>query len=181
MNRNANTTRKPKLWEEMLPFAFNFLKERYNIIGTPPIYISQYLQSCLAEVGTNEVADPEGNKQYNFEILVSNRLIKYYTFEEQLEVIYHELIHYALMIQGRDYRDGSPEFENELKKHNILSTETLPLRGKVHTWKCNCNPNIPITMHYPLKKLPKELVNCPLCNNKMEYVGIDIIEKPEVN
>lgn len=177
MTRSTNATRKPKLWDEMLPFAFNFLREKYDIIGTPAIYISQYLNTCLAEIGTNEVTDNDGNKKYVFEIIVSNRLLKYYSFEEQLAVIYHELVHYAMMIQGKEYRDGTPEFEKELKKHNILSAESLPLRGKVHKWECNCDQFRPIQMHYPVKKLPGNLTKCPLCNEKMKYIGTDIIEK----
>jgi SprT-like protein len=42
-----------------------------------------------------------------------------------LDVLRHELVHYALYMQKRPYRDGQATFENELKRLGVVSQSTI--------------------------------------------------------
>lgn len=42
-----------------------------------------------------------------------------------LDVLRHELVHYALFVEGKPNKDGHPVFENELKRLNIVSQSTI--------------------------------------------------------
>lgn len=42
-----------------------------------------------------------------------------------LDVLRHELVHYALFMQGKPHGDGHPVFENELKRLGIVSQDTI--------------------------------------------------------
>ena len=42
-----------------------------------------------------------------------------------LDVLRHELVHYALYMQKKPYRDGQAMFENELKRLGVVSQSTI--------------------------------------------------------
>jgi SprT-like protein len=42
-----------------------------------------------------------------------------------LNVLKHELVHYALFMQGKPHSDGESYFENELKRRGIISQSTV--------------------------------------------------------
>jgi SprT-like protein len=42
-----------------------------------------------------------------------------------LDILRHELVHYAMYMQGRDYKDGSYGFERELKRLGVVSQSTI--------------------------------------------------------
>ena len=69
-------------------------------------------------------------------IEIAGKTLEYGTNEVIIGILKHECIHYALHIKGRANRDGHPEFEAELRKHNAPSTNTLKI-GMYYLFSCN--------------------------------------------
>lgn len=61
-----------------------------------------------------------------------------------LDVLRHELVHYALFMQRKPYKDGHFMFENELKRLGIVSQKTInkyTIESKpknMYIYKCSC-------------------------------------------
>jgi predicted SprT family Zn-dependent metalloprotease len=113
---------------ELTEHANEFLSEYYNMKLTIPIKINNRLRSTLGEF----VYTKNGAK----EIQMSGYLIKYGTLNTILDTLKHELIHYAMYTQKRQYRDGTREFENELIRHEVGSTGTVYV-GKFVRYSCS--------------------------------------------
>lgn len=168
------TTRKKqgRVYSDMIPFAYNFLLDTYGINGTPNIIISQYLNDCLARL--EPFVDDDGNDSVR--IVVSTRLINYYDFDEILSIVKHELVHYAMALLGRGFKDGDHDFESELKRLNLPSTQDIKLRGTVHIYSCN-DGHDEIELHRTIKRTNVEDRICPKCKHPMKWKGTYLITK----
>ncbi|MCA1025717.1 SprT-like domain-containing protein [Cytobacillus kochii] len=113
--------------EELTDYAQNFLEEKYGMSLDIPIVINKRLRSTLGSFILT--------KDKPHEIEMAGFLIEYGADDVIYDTLRHELIHYALFMQGRQYRDGTLEFENELRKHNVGSTKTVFV-GKVYKFIC---------------------------------------------
>lgn len=82
--------------------------------------------------------------EFNKNDVVEGIVLSYYLLEKSktkiLEHAFHECVHYALYMRGLPFKDGSPTFENELKKHGLEETSTGGLTegwADLHTYVCS--------------------------------------------
>lgn len=106
---------------QMVKYSENFLKENFNVNLTIPIEIDGRLTRTGGSFHHTRQNKP-------IKIKVSERFIACALKDESegvgaiLDVLNHELTHYALCILGRDFDDGSEDFEKTLAKLNIGSS-----------------------------------------------------------
>jgi len=105
------------------------------------------------------------------EIQLSYNLLNYQSEDVIIDVFKHELIHYLCFITGKQYKDGSSDFENELKRQGVSSTHTHSYKGKGHEYVCTCCNN---TIKTRRKGLDKKYV-CSKGKGKFIYKGETII------
>lgn len=116
---------------ELKAHANEFLEEHYNMSLDIPIKLNGRLTRSLGRF----IYSRQGKS-----IELAKRLLMYYNKEEILDVLYHELVHYALCELGMPFDDGHPVFEKELKKHSVSSTNVLHFKGIAHVYECKeCN------------------------------------------
>lgn len=159
-------------YKNMLPFAHDFLSTEYGIDACPNIEIANYLTDCLARLESYE--DKNGNPSVR--ILVSSRVVEYYTMKEQMDIIKHELVHYAFAASGKNFRDGDAEFEQELDRLKLPHQDEMQLRGKVHIYSCNYQHD-ELELHRTVKRTNVEDRICPICRHPMKWKGTYLITK----
>ncbi|WP_056683728.1 SprT-like domain-containing protein [Cytobacillus solani] len=114
--------------EELTLHAEDFLRKHYDMELAIPIRKNSRLKRTLGCFITV--------KQQAECIEIAGYLMDYGATEVVLDTLYHELIHYALFTQGKPYQDGRVEFENELRKHGVSSTNTPVKVGKYIEYYC---------------------------------------------
>lgn len=97
--------------EEMKMIAKGFLSEAYRIAKMPNLV----LNGRLGRATTGQYFY-NGAKKHTIEIAK-----RFDDVEEAVGTLLHELIHYALHINGSNFDDGSIEFELNLAKYNAPS------------------------------------------------------------
>lgn len=119
---------------EMEKYARNFLKLHFDMqLGIPIV-----IDGRLTRAG--------GSYHYNgkngLRIKMSERFVACALMDEEegleaiLDVLGHELVHYAVHMQGKPFSDGNKEFEETLAKLNIGASGTTPT-NKIKTKKKN--------------------------------------------
>lgn len=119
-------------WNEtkLTVYAYNWLITEYGIELKIPIYISNRLKSTFGYF-RHKSGKP-------MEIQMSYDLLTYHDDETIIDILKHELIHYVCFITGKQYKDGSKDFESELRRQGVHSTRTFKYKGKVHEYICSC-------------------------------------------
>ena len=150
-------------------YARNWLKATYNLELEIPIIINARLSKALGHFKHYGPGRPHS-------ISIGKRTIEYYGKEVTLDVLKHELVHYACFVLGKPYRDGDWYFENELKKHGIARTHTYKPKGEFHTYYCtDCGNRTSVrTRQIKPHKLPHYYSKCckaPIRYNGKEYIG----------
>lgn|SRR5699024_1734923 len=120
--------------EQMKDYTESFLREAYGMKLDVPVKINGRLSRTLGQFVYNKREKKPISIEMSKKYLVNGKL------EDIKSTLRHEAIHYALFVQGRDYRDGDDDFENELKKHNTHSTGTVHYKRKrlKVTHECGC-------------------------------------------
>lgn len=117
--------------EELTQHAEEFLRKHYDMELAIPIRRNNRMRRALGWFIVR--------KQTPECIEIAGYLMEYGEAEVILDTLYHELIHYALLSQGKPYHDGCVEFESELRKHGVSSTNTHVKVGKFVAYSCkNC-------------------------------------------
>src|SRR5699024_6879435 len=79
-------------------------------------------------------------KKEGMKIVLNKNLIEAKSKKHVLGIAKHEALHFALCITGKQFKDGEPYFEKELKRHGLPSTavgtKTLDVVGKYWVWAC---------------------------------------------
>ena len=127
---------KQKFEQQMRMYARNFLKENFDMKLEIPIKIDGRL--------TRTGGSYHHTVKKALMIKVSERFMYGALLDETegvgaiLDILEHELVHYALHMQGKDYYDGSKEFEETLARLNIGSSgytaEKKRLSAKKNVW-----------------------------------------------
>ena len=127
---------KVKFEKQMNLYARNFLKEHFDLNLEIPIKIDGRL--------TRTGGSYHHTAKKGLMIKVSERFMYGALLDETegvgaiLDILEHELVHYALHMQGKDYNDGSKEFEETLARLNVGSsgatTEKKRLSAKKNVW-----------------------------------------------
>ena len=87
-------------------------------------------------------------------IELSTNLLTNYPDEIIIDVLKHELCHWALAVQGKPNNDGHPVFENELKRIGAHSTHTIKPTGDLYTVECSKCGDI-VAKNHSKRKLNK--------------------------
>jgi SprT-like protein len=119
-------------------YAKKFLKDNYNMDLVVPLELNGRLQTCCGRfISVRNRRSGESKPK----IVELNK-----TFVENneptvvLDVLRHELVHYALFMQGRPNSDGHPVFEGELRKLGIVSQKTIDqyqIASKKQVYACS--------------------------------------------
>lgn len=146
-------------------YAKDFLQANFNLKLTVPIQTNNRLRSTLGRFVVTRSGKP-------LRIELSARLLNYGTDDVILGVLRHELLHYAFFVQGKNYQDGDPVFEEELKRYRAPSTRTLKV-GKYYQYRCiQCNQTGETNVKRIVKKPDEYRSNC--CHSPIEIIGEQI-------
>lgn len=120
-------------------YANKFLKENYNMTLTVPLKINGRLRTTFGRFRYRRYRSGAS-------IPLSVELNRFFVENNEpaivLDVLRHELVHYALYMQDKPCSDGHPVFENELKRLGIVSQSTIgkyEIKSKpvkIHTYEC---------------------------------------------
>lgn len=127
--------------KQLKKYAKEFLEKNYSTNLTVPIKISGRLTSTG---GYFQYRRLHGNEKQPIKIDISERFIASAIhdgkegLEAILDVLHHELVHYALCKQGKKFHDGDEDFESELARLDIgasgATNKKLVKSKKVNTW-----------------------------------------------
>lgn len=149
--------------DEIRDYASYFLERNYNMTLSIPITQNNRLTRALGRYRHTSIGGEA------VDIQLSGKLLKHATNNIILDTLKHELIHHALHIQGKPYRDGQVYFENELKKHGVSSTNTNKV-GEYFILECNnCKKESETYRTAIVNNLQRYTTKC--CNEKMTYIN----------
>lgn len=152
---------------ELELLARNFLKETYQMELTIPIIRNNRLRTSLGRFVVSHDQKP-------LRIELSGKVLTYGTRATIRGVLFHECIHYAFFVQGKNFTDGDPEFEAELLKHRAPRTETLKV-GKHYIFSCsNCGQKGETIVKRVVKERKNYRSTC--CRAKIVLEGVKIYD-----
>jgi SprT-like protein len=103
-------------------YAKQWLKDNYNMELEVPLQLNSRMQRTCGWFRHTRYRDGR-------DIPNCIELNKFFVENNEpvtvLDVLRHELVHYALFVQKKDYKDGSYGFERELKRLGIVSQKTI--------------------------------------------------------
>lgn len=123
----ADEKKSVKQW--LINYSNQFLQKEYQLKLKIPIVFSPRMKSTLAEV-LYYSADRNSKKIIKEKMVFSELFIAASRFDPNLKLrkqiilntLKHELVHYALFILGKNYKDGETDFEKELCRLKISSS-----------------------------------------------------------
>jgi SprT-like protein len=142
--------------------AEKFLKKEYNLDLTVPIEVSGRMKSTLGYF--------KYKKNKPVVVKLSKNLLDFYHEDAVLDVLKHELIHYACFVQKKPFHDGDLYFKNELKRLGVSKTRTYKHKGIVYRYQCK---NGCQTFTKRMKGYEKKYI-CRHCKGKFLYIGEEI-------
>lgn len=92
---------------------------------------------------------------------MSSNLLNYGDTEVILDVLLHEVTHYALYHTNKPFKDGQPYFENELKRVGAASTNSYYV-GKKYMYTCGCD-----NIHMSRTRLGLGAYRCKECTHDL--------------
>lgn len=147
--------------EDLVKHAEDFVTKNFNLELDAPVLINARLKASLGVFVT--IYDRFNNLE-GMEINLSKRLIDYYTDDEIISILEHELVHYCLFVTDQPYDDDAIEFIETCNRLNVPLTGTLKKKGKYHAYKCKC------CYHYEGRKLNKnKTYYCNNCQGELKY------------
>jgi len=125
---------------QLKKYANKFLLDNYGMTLTVPLKLNGRLKTTCGYFKHKRI----------FGHPISVELNKYFVENNEptvvLDVLRHELVHYALYMQEKPYTDGHPVFEGELRKLGVVSQKTInkyEIKSKpktMHIYVCeNCS------------------------------------------
>ena len=126
------TKEMPGFISEAKTFANQFLMENFNMQLNIPIKMNGRLTSTMGRYLSkrnylgNVIPDSiELSKRYLLAALIVDDL------EEIYDTLKHELVHYALSVQGKNFSDGDYDFEHKLYELNISASGSTPIHKRL--------------------------------------------------
>lgn len=126
---------------QLKKYANDFLRKNYGFDLTVPLkYNGRLKRSYGRFIYYNNPRKPKC-------VEINRYFAETNSNEVVIDVLRHELIHYAVFMLGQPCRDGDDYFENELAKHNTVSQNTIkkheiaPRPYNVNVYECqmpNC-------------------------------------------
>lgn len=122
-------------------YAEKFLKDNYGMKLVVPLKINGRLSTSLGRfVYTKHRCGTKPNVPKAVEL--NRYLVENNEPTIVLDVLRHELVHYAMFMQGKPHNDGHPVFENELKRLGVVSQNTISRHSvkskpkNIRTYEC---------------------------------------------
>lgn len=153
--------------EDLVKHAEEFVSSNFNLELDATIVINGRLKSALGKFVReyNRYDELQG-----MEIELSKRLIDYYTDNEIISILEHELVHYCLFMTGKPFDDDSRVFIETCNYLKVPLTGTLRKKGKYHAYKCKC------CYHYEGRKLNKnKTYYCNNCQGELIYSKLEVL------
>lgn len=105
-------------------YADKFLAENYGMKLLVPLKLNGRLRTTCGRFVYTQYRN--GSKPSVPKVVDLNKFfVKNNEPTVVLDVLRHELIHYALFMQGKPHSDGHHVFENELKRLGVVSQRTI--------------------------------------------------------
>lgn len=115
-------------------FANDFLKEHFGLELEIPIKVNTRLSSTL---GCFRIMRRHGSLT-PVRIDMNAHLMENASPDMILDVLKHELIHYALFKLGKPYGDNDKHFRETCKSLNVVLTHSINIIQPVHIYTCGC-------------------------------------------
>ena len=152
--------------EELTAYAEQFLRETYGMKLYIPIEINGRLRRAQGRyISAYDDIEPK-------RIELAKFLIDYGTDSVIKDTLKHELVHYAFHLQGLPFNDGDKEFEEELRRLGIRSSES-DFVGMRYLIKCKRCGHVGETDVKRVKNNP-EFYATKCCDAPLTYIG-DVI------
>lgn len=143
---------------ELYSISREFLDKEFGLTLDIPIFINNRMKSMLGVFK---------HKRYEAtQIEISREFIDTHPREAVIDVLKHELVHYALFILKKPYRDGDKYFKDTLDRLGISRTRTYETKGKFHKYICNCEGKV-----FHRKRKLQQGSHCTSCKT-LKYVGM---------
>ena len=149
--------------EGLTAYAEQFLRETYGMELGIPIKINGRLRRVQGRY-ISSYADNEPKR-----IELAKFLIDYGTDSIIKDTLKHELVHYAFHLQGLPFNDGDKEFEEELRRLGIRSSES-DFVGMRYLIKCTRCGYVGETAVKRVKNNP-EFYESKCCDAPLTYIG----------
>lgn len=121
-------------------YANKFLKDNYGMELTVPLELNSRLKTTCGRFISRRYYN--GHKEPKI-VELNKTFVEHNEPTIVLDVLRHELVHYALFMLDKPHKDGHPVFENELKRLGIVSQGTIDqykIASKMQIYACDdCN------------------------------------------
>ena len=138
--------------------AKNFLRDNYGMVLNIPIKRNNRLSRAMGRFIHTE--------RKPVAIDLAGSLLDYNERETILDVLEHELVHYALFSKGLPYHDGDDYFEESLKELGISATNTTGMYKPLHFLTCGCETTIHVE-----ERLAEHGWICRGCDKELSHIG----------
>lgn len=145
---------------ELERIADEFLIENFAMELDVPIVLNGRLSKALGR----HVYFRHAKETVQIEL--SKDLIRYYDDETVIDVLKHELVHHALLVDGLPHRDGEYYFEKTLKELGVSRTNHYSHKGKSHIYECTGCQNT----FKEVRKFNTARYRCSRCQSQLMYV-----------
>lgn len=143
---------------DLYKIAREFLDKEFNMTLDIPIFINSKMKTMYGCF--------RYKKGQAWQIDISKEFMETQTEEVIIDVLKHELVHYALFQKGLPHSDKDKYFKDTVDRLGIARTRTYKNLGKFHKYGCNCEGNF----FYRKRKLSKNSY-CDECG-ALYYIGI---------
>lgn len=119
---------------QLKTYADKFLNETYGVKLTVPLKLNGRLKTSKGRFIWSRKSRTPKAVELNKEFVEHNKP------EIVLDVLKHELVHYALFIKGVPHSDGQAPFERELRRLGVVSQSTIDrysIASKMQVYICN--------------------------------------------
>lgn len=152
--------------KELEDYAIKYMQEEFALEMGIPIKLNGRLTKGLGQFvySYNEGA---------VKIELSKKLVQYNDNETVLDVLYHELIHYALFLQGLPFDDRDQTFIEACESRNVGLTKTGRYKLERHVYQCReCGRE----SNRGTRLQKGRYYSCRRCKMAMPYIGKRVME-----
>lgn len=141
---------------DFYPIAREFLEKEFGLELDIPIFVNTKMKRTFGYFRIR--------KGISWKIDISKELIDTHPKEVVIDVLKHELVHYALFELKKPFRDKDKYFKDTLDRLGVSRTRTFETKGKFHNYTCKCG-NL-----FKRKRRVNKGSYCGICKT-LEYIG----------
>lgn len=147
--------------------ANEFLEKEFSLQLEVPIKVNNRLSRALGRLKSYRMRNYPYTS-YPHSIELSGKLLDYAPEDEIIDVLKHELVHYALCVLQKPYNDGDHYFESTLQRLGITNTNSKKFSIPAHHYACLGTPShVSVTA----RRINTNKYVCGACNCKLMYLG----------